>query len=328
MAYNQQPQDNDRRPAALLVFDIETVPDGPLLWAKAEASGKLDAASASANAPADQAWADLPLTSQALKALEYEFPPPLYHAVVSICALYVHPESYAIIDGIKLTAPAGLGYEAFLREESRMLQRFWDFSQKHANIHKVWYDRLESEYRLSDYQRRKLKPVPVTFCGCNITGFDLPVIEQRSFRHLLTCPIAEYVRESGYDSYRSRYAYDKTYDLLQFFGATSGGSARIGLDALARSIGLGGKMKGMDGSRVAEVYFADKDAAKIEDYCAVDVLVTYGVLLGLQKFRGILDEKTFSQAVAQFRSFLLTEGKPQTYRELEAHSSDFFQRSF
>lgn len=326
MAFNQ-PSDSERRPAAILVFDIETVPDGPLLWAKAEAAGKLPQGG---NDPidAESVWADLDRTAAALKALEYEFPPPLYHAVVSICALYVHPESYTIIDGLKLTAPAGLGYQAFLSEEARMLRAFWNFAQKHAQLNRVWYDRLETEFRLSDYQRKKLKPLPVTFCGYNITGFDLPVIEQRSFRHLITCPIPEYARESGYDSYRSRYAYEKTYDLLQFFGATSSSGARVGLDALARAIGLGGKMQGMDGSRVAEVYFRDKDAGKIEDYCAIDVLVTYGVLLGVQKFRGIVSEKTFGQAVAQFRALLLTEGKPRTYRELEAHSAAFFERGF
>jgi 3'-5' exonuclease len=317
------PNEAERPSAAILVFDIETVPDGPLLWTKAQADGKLDP-----ETDANAAWGNLDLTQQALKALEYEFPPHLYHCVMSICALYVHPETYAIVDGAKLTVPSGLDYAGFLRQESDNLKKFWEFSKKHATINKIWYDRLESEYRLSDYQRKKLKPVPVTFCGYNIAGFDLPVLEQRSFRHLLTCPIPEYTRETGYDSYRSRYAYDKTYDLMQFLGAATGSGGRIGLDALARAIGLGGKMAGMDGSKVAATYFVEKDATRIEDYCAVDVLVTYGVLLGIQKFRGILDEKSFHEAVSQFRNFLLTEGKPLTYRELEAHSAMFFQRTF
>jgi predicted PolB exonuclease-like 3'-5' exonuclease len=317
------PNEAERPSAAILVFDIETVPDGPLLWTKAQADGKLDP-----ETDANAAWGNLDLTQQALKALECDFPPHLYHCVMSICALYVHPETYAIVDGAKLTVPSGLDYAGFLRQESDNLKKFWEFSKKHATINKIWYDRLESEYRLSDYQRKKLRPVPVTFCGYNIAGFDLPVIEQRSFRHLLTCPISEYTRETGYDSYRSRYAYDKTYDLMQFLGAATGSGGRIGLDALARAIGLGGKMAGMDGSKVAATYFVEKDAPRIEDYCAVDVLVTYGVLLGIQKFRGILDEKSFHEAVSQFRNFLLTEGKPQTYRELEAHSAMFFQRTF
>jgi predicted PolB exonuclease-like 3'-5' exonuclease len=318
-----QPNENDRPSAAILVFDIETVPDGPLLLEKAQAKGKMRD-----SADHRSAWNDLDQTTEALKALEYDFPPHIYHAVVSICAVFVHPETYAIIDGAKLTVPAGLAYADFLKAEADILGKFWSFSRKHASVHKVWYDRLESEYRLSDYQRRKLKPMPVTFCGYNITGFDLPVIEQRSLRHLLTCPIPEYAKDTGYDSYRSRYAYEKTYDLLQFIGATGGSGSRVGLDAIARAMGLGGKMQGMEGSKVAEVYFSERDAARIEDYCAVDVLVTYGVLLGIQKFRGILDEKSFSLAVSQFRTFLLTDGKPQTYRELEAHSAEFFQRGF
>lgn len=310
-----------RPQAAVLVFDIETVPDGPLLCEKAQAEGVI-----SNDWEAQNVWSDVEKTNACLSALGYEFPPHIYHAVVSVCAVFVHPETYSIIDGIKLTVPPGLSYDGFLELERAHLAAFWSFATKHSSLHRVWYDRLQSEFRLNDFQRRKLKPVPVTFCGYNISGFDLPVIEQRSFRHLLACPIREYTLESGYESYRSRYAYEKTYDLMQYVGAmSSGAGSRVGLDALARAIGLGGKMQGMDGSLVAPTYFVDKDAKRIEEYCAVDVLITYGVLLGIQKFRGVIDEKTFAHAVHQFRQILLSDKQPRTYRELEAHSQRFFK---
>lgn len=309
-----------RPPAPLLVFDIETVPDGPLLWEKAVASGKI-----SSEQPAPSTWGDLTATAECQKALEMDFPPVLYQSVVSICALFVHPESYGIVDGAKFTVPSGLNYAEFLQAEKKVLEDFWLFAKKHSQVLQQWYDHLDSDYRLSDYQRKKLKPIPVTFCGYNISGFDLPVLEQRSFRHLITCPIEDYAKESGYDSYRSRYGFDKTFDLYQFLCATGSSSARVGLDALARAIGLGGKMKGMDGSKVAEAYHQDHASQKIEDYCATDVLITYGVLLGLQKFRGVLSESSFAEAVAEFQSFLLKEGRPSTYRELERCSEEFFR---
>lgn len=311
------------RPAApLLVFDIETVPDIPLLWKKALSSSAGE--SLNHDREAETTWGDLAALQQALQILEIEFPPAIYQCVVSVCGIFVHPESYAIVDGIKLSVAAGLSYREFLSREKTLLADFWAFSKKHAGIQKVWYDSIDSQYRLTDFQRKKLKPIPVTFCGYNISGFDLPVLEQRSFRHLLTCPIAEYGQETGYDSYRSRFGFEKTFDLYQYLSAAGSSSSRVGLDALARSIGLGGKMQGMDGSRVAQAYFEDLAWQNIEDYCATDVLITYGVLLALQKFRGVLTAESFAGAVGDFRTFLLKEGRPGTYRELERQSQEFF----
>lgn len=311
------------RPAApLLVFDIETVPDVPLLWKKALCSSTAE--SLDHEREAETTWGDLGALQQALQTLEIEFPPVIYQSVVSVCGIFLHPESYSIVDGIKLSVPSGLSYQEFLARERKLLSDFWLFSKKHAGIQKIWYDSIDSQYRLTDFQRKKLKPIPVTFCGYNISGFDLPVLEQRSFRHLLTCPIAEYGQETGYDSYRSRFGFEKTFDLYQYLAAAGSTSSRVGLDALARAIGLGGKMQGMDGSRVAQAYFEDLAWQTIEDYCATDVLITYGVLLALQKFRGILTEETFADAVGDFRTFLLKEGRPETYRELERQSREFF----
>jgi predicted PolB exonuclease-like 3'-5' exonuclease len=311
------------RPAApLLIFDIETVPDIPLLWKKAIGSDKFG--SASRDREAESTWGDLNALQEVLASLDMDFPPAIYQSVVSICGIFVHPETYAIVDGLKLSVPAGLSYCEFLDREKRLLKDFWLFSKKHAGIQKIWYDSLDSQYRLTDFQRKKLKPIPVTFCGYNISGFDLPVLEQRSFRHLLTCPIAEYGLETGYDSYRSRFGFDKTFDLYQYLSSSGSAPSRVGLDVLARAIGLGGKMQGMDGSKVAEAYFADFAWQTIEDYCATDVLITYGVLLAVQKFRGVLSEPSFAAAVGDFQTFLLKEGRPETYRELERQSQEFF----
>lgn len=305
----------ERPQAPLLVFDIETVPDIELLFDTHEPELDFDV-------NGSDRWKTLRVAEAALKKANQTFPPPMFHAVVSICAIYVHPETYTIMDGFKRTLALPKTRAEFLAREKALLAEFWAFAVKHRDFSRTWYDALAADYRMSDFQRRKLKPVPVTFCGYNISGFDLPVLEQRSLRHLLTCPLAEYGRETGYDSYRSRYAVEKTFDLCQYVAGAS--SFRTGLNVLARAMGLGGKMEGMDGSRVAHSYYDLHEWDAIEEYCAVDVLITYGVLLAVQKFRGTLPEGVFCEAVEHFERFLRQEGRPASYRRLAETSDEFF----
>jgi predicted PolB exonuclease-like 3'-5' exonuclease len=309
------------RPAApLLVFDIETVPDIPLMMAGYDPQ---QPAGQTFNKERD--WAELSFVHLIREQKQISFPPPIYHAVICICAVFVHPETHMIVDGFKRTIPVCSSYEEFLSAEAELLREFWSFSTKHAHAARIWYDNIQSDYRISDYQRKKLKPLPLTFCGYNITGFDLPVIEQRSMKHFISCPIPEYGREFGYDSYRSRYAFDKSFDLAQFVNGNA--SQKIGLDILAQSMGLAGKLEGMDGSQVADAYFGQAATQLIEDYCAVDVLITYGVYLGIQKFRGILDPAHFADCARHFERFLRHESRPSTYRDLADQSQDFFKKS-
>lgn len=309
------------RPAApILVFDIETVPDVPLMFAGFEPQlpeGRLF--------DLERDWNNLHFVELIKQQKQINFPAPMYHVVMSICAIFVHPETHTIIDGFKKTIPSVQSYDALLSAEAQLLQDFWSFCTKHADAARVWYDHMQSDYRISEYQRKKLKPLPVTFCGYNIAGFDLPVIEQRSMKHFISCPIPEYGREFGYDSYRSRFALDKCFDLAQFVNGNA--SQKIGLDILARSMGLAGKLEGMDGSQVAEAFYERGASQLIEDYCAVDVLITYGVYLGVQRFRGILDLEQFADCARQFERFLRHESRPIPYRILAEQSQEYFKKS-
>lgn len=309
------------RPAApVLVFDIETVPDIPLMMA-----GYDPQLPHGREFNKERDWADLSVVQLVREQKQINFPPPMYHVVMCICAVFVHPETHTIIDGFKKTLPVCSSYDELLRAEAALLQDFWNFCTKHADAAKIWYDHVQSDYRMNDYQRKKLKPLPVTFCGYNISGFDLPVIEQRSMKHFIACPIPEYGREFGYDSYRSRFAFDKSFDLAQFVNGNA--SQKIGLDILAQSMGLAGKLEGMEGSRVAETYYSLGATQLIEDYCAVDVLITYGVYLGVQRFRGILDPEHFADCARQFERFLRHESRPAPYRILAEQSQEFFKKS-
>lgn len=309
------------RPASpVLVFDIETVPDVPLLYAGYEPQlpdgAVFDVASD---------WNNLTIVDLIKQQKQINFPPPMYHIAMCICAVFVHPETHAIIDGFKKTVPPCTSYSELLNAEAQLLREFWAFCTKHADAARIWYDSISSDFRMSDYQRKKLKPLPVTFCGYNIVGFDLPVIEQRSMKHFIACPIPEYGREFGYDSYRSRFALDKCFDLAQFVNGNA--SQKIGLDILARSMGLAGKLEGMDGAQVAEAYYSRGASQHIEDYCAVDVLITYGVYLGVQRFRGVLDPEHFSECSKQFEKFLRQDGRPLPYRKLAEQSQEYFVKS-
>jgi predicted PolB exonuclease-like 3'-5' exonuclease len=302
--------------APILIFDIETAPDIALAYDNY--SPKLDFEVSEATA-----WNDLRIVEAIRAQKNVNFLPTIFHTVVSICAVFVNPETFTLLDGFKKTIPTPTSGEELRKGERALLKSFWEFSLKYRDQARVWYDASQSDLRLTDQQRRKIRMLPVTFCGYNISGFDLPVIEQRSLKHLLTCPIPEYAAEDGIDSYRYKFGSDRVFDLCSFV-SNHQQQTRTGLDNLARSMGLSGKMEGMHGSKVAEHYFVHGEWQKIEEYCAVDVLITYGVFLGIQKFRGIIDAESFRECQASFRNFLMQDNKPPSYRALAEGSEAFF----
>ena len=64
----------------------------------------------------------------------------------------------------------------------------------------------------------------------------------------------------------------------------------------------------MDGSLVAHEYYCNNASNKIEEYCAIDVLISYGVFLAVQKFRGIISDNQFKDCISWFEKWLLKEG--------------------
>ncbi len=304
----------------ILVFDIETVPDIPLLYHR---YGHM--LEQQVEKP-DSIWNDVDFLEKFKAETKVDFPQTLFHAVVSICAVFVDPISYTILDGIKLTVPTTENYENFKSAEKKILESFWQFCLKHENFHKTWYDANLSDMKYgSDYYKNKLKKLPLTFCGYNISSFDLMVLEQRSLINFITCPISDYAKNLGVDSYRYKYASDKVFDLINFVSNYDNRNSKVGLDILATALGLGGKMTGMDGSQIAKQYFQEKNIQVIEEYCAIDVLITYGVLLAVQKFRGILNEIQFKECLQWFEQWLLKESKPESYHNLAQTSQKFFR---
>jgi predicted PolB exonuclease-like 3'-5' exonuclease len=131
------------------------------------------------------------------------------------------------------------------------------------------------------------RPALVTYNG---RSFDLPVLALRSLR--CGVPMAWYYNERGI---RHRYSEDGHIDLCDWL-ADHGASRASSLDALARLIGLPGKV-GIDGSQVHRLY----QEGKIEDirnYCLADVAQTALLFLRFRLLQGVLDSHQYREAVA------------------------------
>ena len=103
-------------------------------------------------------------------------------------------------------------------------------------------------------------------------------------------------------------------------------NARPKLNTLAQGLGLGGKLEGMEGSKVNEEYYFHDKSKLIEEYCSVDVLITYAVFLSVQKFRGLITDEKLKNIGQWFYNWLTRENTPQAYKDLAKYSQSFFDR--
>jgi predicted PolB exonuclease-like 3'-5' exonuclease len=123
-----------------------------------------------------------------------------------------------------------------------------------------------------------LNPQLVTFNG---NSFDLPVLRYRAMINAVSAP--------GLSArpYFNRYTED-ALDLCDVLASFSSG-ARATLNEVARTMGMPGKLDGIDGGQV-DKYFREGKIREIAEYCETDVLNTYRVWLRYELFRGRLTE--------------------------------------
>jgi hypothetical protein len=120
-------------------------------------------------------------------------------------------------------------------------------------------------------------PVLVTWNG---RAFDLPVLMLRSLRHGFRAPWY-------YGPHRTRYSDPVHCDLMDTMGEY-GAVRSLGLDGMARLIGLPGKPRGADevsGKNVAAAYQAGR-IAEITRYCIADAVQTAFIWLRWMHLRG------------------------------------------
>jgi predicted PolB exonuclease-like 3'-5' exonuclease len=136
------------------------------------------------------------------------------------------------------------------------------------------------------------RPSLVTYNG---RTFDLPVLALRS----LHCGVPMGWYYEGRLGYRySRHGHIDLCDWLADHGAARSSS----LDALARLIGLPGKV-GVDGSQV-EALHHDGKTEQIENYCLADVAQTALLFLRFRLLQGVLSRDQYCAAVTELTAEL------------------------
>jgi len=153
------------------------------------------------------------------------------------------------------------------------------------------------------------RPALVTYNG---RTFDMPVLALRSLR--CGVPMPWYYRDRAL---RYRYSEEGHIDLCDWL-ADHGAARSSSLDALARLIGLPGKI-GVDGSQIEGMFRAGQ-LARIQDYCLSDVVQTALLFLRFRLLQGVLAPARYREAVAALTAALA--GDPRLSALLEEIDGD------
>ena len=153
---------------------------------------------------------------------------------------------------------------------------------------------------LEDFTRfiDKTRPILVTYNG---RTFDLPVIAVRSLHHAV--PMRWYYQERGV---RYRYSEEGHIDLCDWI-ADHGATRSMSLDALAKLIGLPGKV-GVDGSQIEGLYKAGQLKA-IQNYCLADVAQTALLFLRFRLLQGLLAPAAYREAAEALETALRADAR-------------------
>jgi len=208
--------------------------------------------------------------------LERPFPPTYAHRVIVIGCLWLD-QSYRL----KRLGIIGEG-AADPGDEGTILRDFSAFVGRH-------------------------RPALITYNG---RTFDMPVLALRS----LHCgvPMPWYYRDR---TLRYRYSEGGHIDLCDWL-ADHGAARSSSLDALARLIGLPGKI-GVDGSQIEGMFKAGL-LSRIQDYCLSDVVQTALLFLRFRLLQGILDPNRYRNAVAALTRALETDSRlAALFREID-----------
>lgn len=143
----------------------------------------------------------------------------------------------------------------------------------------------------------------------NGNAFDLPVLMLRSMR-LGICHGWYYASKGA----RYRYSEEGHCDLadqMSNYGATP----RLGLDGMARTIGLPGKFGDVDGSTVGQAFAAGR-IRDIGSYCLADAAQTACLWLRWQHLTGRMPVEVYRRSVDDLLQHLVASGRAD---ELVAH---------
>lgn len=202
-----------------------------------------------------------------------KWPPPVGWRVVAIGMVVARVQQ--VPDGPTLSiSKTG----CMTGEEDDLISRFWSFFDRSA-------------------------PVLVTWNG---RGFDVPVLLQRAF--IKVVPTPRWFQAGGrYDGYGYRYSGDRHCDLMDQL-CDFGASPKLGMDLMAKAMGLPGKIGG-DGAEV-EAMWAAGEVEKIAAYCECDCLNLYGLYLRWLYVTGRICDKGYRISREDFGAFVDVSNKP------------------
>ncbi|MEY2776894.1 MAG: hypothetical protein RLY30_992 [Pseudomonadota bacterium] len=138
----------------------------------------------------------------------------------------------------------------------------------------------------------------------NGSGFDAPVLHQRSLMRSVPAPVywdqGEHNRDYKFNNYLARY-HTRHLDLMDVLAAYSG-RANAPLDAMAQLCGFPGKL-GEDGAKVWDAYLEGR-WAEVAAYCETDVVNTYLLYCRFQLMRGQMSPQAYRDELGVVRSSL------------------------
>lgn len=236
----------------IITIDIETVPD---TTGKAVELFKADADKEKAEVKAPSNWKDPEKIAEYIATKHAEIDAGLHERVLKTS-----------FDG----SLGGIAVIGAAIDDEEPVAFYEDSTEPHKHevaVLKAFFDYVKGAYNPS----RNTRPV---FVGHNLSAFDLRFMFQRAVVLGIKPPAILPFNVKPWD--------DTIFDTMT---AWAGFGNRIGLDKLAKSLGLQGKTEGMDGSQVWPAVAAGKIAA-VADYCKDDVRVT----------REVYKRLTFQQA--------------------------------
>ena len=152
----------------------------------------------------------------------------------------------------------------------------------------------------------------------NGSGFDLPVLHYRALKAGVQAPryweTGDEDTSFRYNNYLNRFHW-RHLDLMDVL-ASFQGRARASLADMAVLLGLPGKL-GYSGAQVWDAVLAGQLAA-VRNYCEIDVLNTYLVLLRFELFRGRLDPAAYASELGRLRALLRASTEPHHRQFLQA----------
>ena len=166
-------------------------------------------------------------------------------------------------------------------------------------------DEMELLNGFYDGIERAFAPRLVSWNG---NGFDLPVLNYRAMMYGITAPMfwetGQKERGFRYDNYISRY-HERHLDLMDILSRYNI-RATVGLDDCGMAMGFPGKY-GLSGEEVWPAYQEGR-LQEIRQYCEVDVLITYLIMLRFEFMRGKLSRDEYVLLCDELQTYLEEEG--------------------